>query len=210
MNLTAYLTRRRARRTHNRAASAATDIHTQLHTTPDPATRAFLLDNLAALEHCMANTRTIAFGPEPPLDDGREMADSIRDSAELMRMVAATERGAAAEMPGCDPREFGDLDGAELELWGRLARTRDHAARADLMDAIWPFAAERVGGQAAEWLACHEQTERELAAAEADGRAPRAAKVRKASPVLIPVAGVGTAFVAALLAAHLFGQGWLW
>ena len=47
----------------------------------------------------------------------------------------------------------------EADLWCQLAVTRDRFERARLMDQIWPYAAERVGGQAAESFVCMVATE---------------------------------------------------
>ncbi|MCO6011476.1 hypothetical protein NE236_41655 [Actinoallomurus purpureus] len=211
MNLL-YLNRWRARRAYWRADKFAGRCSADLYAITDPLHRAELLDRFADAEQAMARLHPAAFGPDPLEDEGgRDLATSIASSAALLLMLAASERAAIDPEEGsryafwCLTEWITTCD--ELDLWAKLAATRDRHDRADLIDRIYVLARERVGGQAAEVLSCHAATERELAAAEASGRPPKAPKTLSSwwavTTVVLIAAG------AALLTHTLFPAGWM-
>jgi hypothetical protein len=170
--------RQRARRTYFKTSATAGDINAALYTTYDPAARADMLDQVAAMEDRMAAIHATAWGPDPnPDENGRDVAESTASSAVLLRMLAATERTAVDPTEGfrCVFWSLG-ADGFEQDLWVKLANTRDRGMRAHLIDQLADYATDRVGGQAAEALACQMHAERELANAELQDRAPVAPK----------------------------------
>lgn len=171
--LTDKIEQARARRTYYRRYRQAAKAHAALYRTADPAARAELLDRYAYAKLTMGEVHHTAYGPYPIEDEGgRDMAESLTSSAALLALLALTERGVAIQ--GDDPTahlsltiKVGSPTAEECALWGRLVLTADRAARADLIDQIYPLAAERVGAQAAEGLGSLASTERSLACAAA-------------------------------------------
>lgn len=203
--IAAYVARRRARREYFAAQSLAADYSRDLYTTTDPAARAELLDRFADMEAAMGRVHRAAFGPAPIDDEGgRDVAEALGHSADLLRAVGSTERaisGDLTELWTIPEPVWRDGTAEEMELWAELARTREHIERARLIERIWPYATERVGGQAAESLSCHEHTELELAAAQAQGRKPEAPKVamaRHRAAVMAAVIVIGVLLVVRL------------
>ncbi|MCO6011479.1 hypothetical protein NE236_41670 [Actinoallomurus purpureus] len=169
MTLTAFLRRRRARRTYSRASHAVVQIHAELYTTSDPATRAELLDQFADIEQAMSRSYRAAFGPDRLPGEGcRDMAEVHAAAADLALMLADTERALTEGPPNSTVfRRPGSRPG-EVETWEQLAAAQDRATRADLINQLYLYVAQRAGAQAASSLASHAYTERELAAASHD------------------------------------------
>jgi hypothetical protein len=177
MSLTSIIERGKAQRRYFATAEPGYGITSRLHVTADPAERAELIEALADIDEALASQHTAVWGPDPiEHEGGRDMAVSLASSAELLGHLAFTERSIAAECPA----EYMETGGRlweevyarfdlytsvnELMLWVELAATTDRATRAGLIDQIWEYAAERVGGRAAEGLACMAIAEREVAA----------------------------------------------
>lgn len=166
MNLLNWTNRLWLQQRYFTTAQPAEVINTRLYTIADPAGRALALEALAAIEAKLAGLHSAAFGPDPiEHENGRDMAESLTASTELLDMLAATERVLAGY---CTEMEFEawliGIPAAEAKLWWVLAAEADRAARADLIEQLADLAAERVGGQAAEELACQADVERHLAA----------------------------------------------
>lgn len=125
-----------------------------LDATTDPARRAVILDNLAGVDATLAGI---------PIDEENSsgLSESLTASAGLFRLLAETERGLGHGLTDTRPN-YGtfchrlSLDGlcpGEVELWAELAMTVDRRDRAALILRIYyEYAAERVGGRAAEVL----------------------------------------------------------
>jgi hypothetical protein len=177
VTLTKTINRKRAERLYFQISDDAGDIRDQLYTATDPGDRAYLLNQLADHEQQLADLHPAAFGADPNEDEGgRDLAESLASSATLIRALAATEDGNVGRLN----RLLGTIDITESILWRRLASTRNRNERADLIGQVAEHAAMRVGGQAAEPLACLAHTERELALAAVENRPPSAPKTPKA------------------------------
>lgn len=171
MILTKTINRRRVERLYYRISDDAADISKQLYTAADPTDRAGLLNRLANLEGQLAELHPHAFGADPnPDEDGRDLAESLASSATLLYALAATEDNNTVRLNVM----IAGVGIVEALLWHDLAAERNHGKRAELIDQVAEHAAIRVGGQAAESLACLAATERELAAAVIEGRPPKA------------------------------------
>jgi hypothetical protein len=195
MSLTSIIERRKAQRRYLATTEPGYEISGRLHITADPAERAALIEALATIDEALAGQHTAVWGPDPiEHEGGRDMAVSLASSAELLRHLAATERAIADEQTNGqiwdDVYSRFDLSTTvnELMLWTELSTTSDRATRAVLIDQIWEYAAERVGGQAAEALACMAIAEREVAAggSELPERFPRAGASRCSSSCSAP------------------------
>jgi hypothetical protein len=182
VTLTLIPKRKRAERLSFQIDDAAAAINRDLYTVADPADRAYLLNQLADYEQQLADLHPAAFGPDPnPDEGGRDVAESLASSATLLRALAATEDGNVGRLN----QLLGTVDLVESILWRRLASTRNHGERADLIGQVAEHAAMRVGGQAAESLLCLAGTERELAAAAAEGRPAKAPHTMKIPRLVI-------------------------
>jgi hypothetical protein len=251
--LSRLIERRAARRRYWQITRQAGHLTRNLYVVGNPAARWMLLQQLALFERELAVLHPIAFGPDPiPHEGGRDLAESLAASGDLLMMAACAERAVAESqwtrardlqvgtpvwlpysywtpitqitpssdlVPGLIHADLGDVatliltpdelvrtggaditprdltpfirlgaHGGELDQWAELAVTATHAHRAQVLDVIWTYAADRVGGQAAEALASLADTERELAAAQAEGRRPRA-------PFTLPRAAILWAFL---------------
>lgn len=171
MSLTSIIERRNARRRYFATAEPGYNLSSRLHATADPAERAELIEALADIDEALGGQHTAVWGPDPiEHEGGRDLAVSLASSAGLLRHLAYTERAIAEGKT--DDRIWDDVYSRfsvstsvnELMLWAELAVMADRQTRAELIDQIWEYAAERVGGQAAESLACMAIAERELAA----------------------------------------------
>lgn len=92
-----WASRRQARRHYFELSNQADTIMQGLRRTADPAERAVLLERLADREAQMAAVHTAAFGPDPIAEEGgRDLAESTSMSADLLRMLAETERAVAS------------------------------------------------------------------------------------------------------------------
>lgn len=202
MTLTLIPKRKRAERLYFQISDDAGDIRDRMYTAGDPADRAYLLNQLADQEEKLALLHPVAFGRDPnPDEGGRDLAESLGSSATLLRALAATEDGNVGQLN----RLLGTIDITESILWRRLASTRNHGERADLIAQVAEHAAMRVGIQAAEPLACLAHTERELANAVIDGRpakAPPTMKIPRSVAALVFLA-VGAVLVLPYLLPHL-------
>jgi len=144
----------RARADYRAAERAAGRVQARLAQAYLPGERADLLTALADHEYLMAYTHRAAFGPDPMAhEDGRDLAESLKFSAELAGLLAEVERCVA------DGRPFGrcgtfPLIAAAGPVMAIMAITADLAGRtallAELYDAVEPV----IGGQAAELLWC--------------------------------------------------------
>lgn len=203
MNLTQFRARRRARREYFAAQNLAASFSADLYTTTDPGRRTELLDRFADMEQAMARVHRDAFGPAPMEDEGgRDLAESLALSADLTQMLADTERALDEGLPNRRVFEREGSTTAEVDSWMLLCQTRDRSDRAALIDLLYGQCRRRVGGQAAESLACHADTERELVAAHAESRRPKPPKAmpsrRAIAAIFIVVIGM------ALFASGLF------
>lgn len=201
LTITRALKRHRTRDLYWDIGADASRITAQLYTAADPADRAYLLDQLADYEQQLADLHPAAFGADPNEDEGgRDVAESLGSSATLLRALAATEDGNVGRLN----QMLGTINLVESILWRRLASTRDHGERADLIGQIVEHAAMRVGGQAAESLACLANTERELATAAVEGRPAKAPHTMKIPRLVIALvfAVIGALIVARWLTGH--------
>jgi hypothetical protein len=194
MFLTSIIKRGKAQRCYFATAEPGYELTDRLHITADPAERAELIEALAAIDEALAGQHTAVWGLDPiEHEGGRDLAVSLASSAELLRHLAATERAIADEQTSGqiwdDVYSRFDLSTTvnELMLWTELSATTDRPTRAVLIDQIWEYAAERVGGQAAEALACMATAERELAAG--DGKMPVRFPSRRAIATFLTVFG---------------------
>lgn len=188
MILTFIPKRKRAERLYFQIDDAAAAINRDLYTTADPADRTYLLDQLADYEQQLADLHPTAFGADPnPDENGRDLAVSLASSATLIRALAATEDGNVGRLN----QLLGTIDLVESILWRRLASTRNHGERADLIAQVAEHAAMRVGIQAVQGLLEGAYSERELAEAAVEGRpakAPHTMKIPPAVAVLVVLA----------------------
>ena len=195
----AFIRRKRAQREYLEMSDAVVGIDDELGTTYDPASRAVLIDQAAAGEYRLALKHTEAWGPSP--GERRDRPEELASSSRLLRMLAASERAAA------DPDEgsqavFWHLDGRasvdEVEVWVRLAATRDHAGRAELIGDIVRLAAQRVGCEAVQSLINFGfDAERALAAGRPPkARRPNDRKARVVATVAAVLTGATVAYAA--------------
>jgi hypothetical protein len=201
VTLTLIPKRKRAERIYFQIDDAAAAITQQLYTTADPADRAYLLDQFADYEQQLADLHPTAFGPDPnPDEGGRDVAESLGSSATLLRALAATEDGNVGRLN----QLLGTVDLVESILWRRLASTRNHGERAELIGDIANLAANRVGGQAVQGLLEGFYSEHELAQAAVEGRPAKAPHTMKIPRLVIALvfAVLGTVIVARLLTGH--------
>lgn len=139
----------------------------------DAAARAELLDALAGCERRMAEMHEAAFGPDPiEWEGGRDLAESLEYSADLVGLLADTERAAAAGPDavglrlaasgqlltlatcwGLAPDQVDALDSAADEVMWQLVTITDPQRRARLVLDLYDLVVDTVGGQAAETLA---------------------------------------------------------
>lgn len=166
MNLLTWPNRLWLQHRYFTTARPAHNINTRLYTITDPASRALALEALAEIESKLGDRHTAAFGPDPvEHENGRDMAESLTASAVLLDVLSATEHVLAGR---CTEVQFESwligIPDAEAKLWRTLAHESDRAARAELIEQLADLAAERVGGQATEALACQADVERHLAA----------------------------------------------
>jgi hypothetical protein len=135
------------------ADEAAGRIMKHLSRPCDPLVRTVLLDDLAMYEQQMAAVHMDAFGPDPlEHEGGRDLSDSIRESARLTRIVCdALSLADDPDYPLTEPRE-----GLTPEQWAAinyLEHAEGYAERADVLDGpMYEAFAEEMGGQAAETL----------------------------------------------------------
>lgn len=190
MFLTDLVRRHRARREYEKASCTYYDINRELYTVADPASRADLLDQMAAMQGRLAVLTPVAWGPDPIPVEGRDRSESLGSSATLLYTLAAAERERVR------PNDPSDMLAAYLEhmpsgeasIWRKLVTVDDHAHRASLIGHAANYAVERVGMEAVQSLLEGFYSERELAAAEREGRAPAVPKRMKSSRMVIAAA----------------------
>lgn len=167
MFITNLIRQQRARHHYWKASTDANAIIDDLWRVGSYYRRYELLDDLSNCQASMGLLHTPAWGLDPnPDEGGRDVAESILASSALAHALAVTERE-LANLEETDP-EWVDpwldhIDRAELALWSKLATVYDRNERATLIDQIYGFAADRVGGQAAEILLTVAATERHFA-----------------------------------------------
>jgi hypothetical protein len=161
----------KARRAYRRVSDHAERVTARLYTTRHRYQRYGLLKTLSELFEELAMLHPVAFGPDPG-EGGRDVAESLGSSAILIRTLAATERQVAMLYPDDLEPMLDHVGPAESALWRKLATTSDPAVRAELILQVSDLAALRVGGKATESLTFLAETEKELARAAAEGRAP--------------------------------------
>jgi hypothetical protein len=121
--------------------------------TADPGLRAMILRRMAENLQVQSQVHLTAFGPDPiPWENGRDLADSIADSAFLCVVLADTETALATgdSMPEYLGDEWPDATGPIL---ARLCAVGDPAERATLVMDLCDAVTDHIGGQAAETLA---------------------------------------------------------
>lgn len=124
----------------------------------EAAERARLLERCAQLEQQMADTYTAAYGPDPiEWEDGRDLAESMRHSAQLYRLLAAVEEhvGWGVELPRAEVvYQAPTLGAIAWPVLERIAAEPVLAARTVLLEELYEAVEPVVGGQAAEAIAC--------------------------------------------------------
>jgi hypothetical protein len=195
------LKRHRARDLYWDIGMDASRITAQLYTASDPADRAYLLGQLADYEQQLADLHPAAFGADPnPDENGRDLAESLGSSATLLHALAATEDGNVGRLN----QLLGTVDLVESILWRRLASTRNHGERSELIGDIANLAANRVGGQAVQRLLEGFYSEHELATAAIEGRPAKAPHTMKVPRVVITLVflALGAVIVLNMLLNH--------
>lgn len=165
-----------ARRRYHAASREIGDIGAHLRIVSDHNARGDLLDRQADLTMQIACVIEDAYGHDPDPNEIQAIRD-LPPTADLLRTVADTERAVpirARLTVGAFLLAFW-RDGttqAEFMLWCDLASTSDRTTRADLLDRIRPYLADRLGSGVADTLTDLADAERVLAAAS-PGRAFR-------------------------------------
>lgn len=151
---TAFIRRKRARRVYSEISGAIVGIGEELCATRAPESRADLLYWAAGTELRLAFKHDGAWGPALT-EESRGRSKAHASSSRLLQMLAVTER-AAADPDEASPVIFWSIDGGatvdEVALWERLAATRDHGERAELIAQLAELAKPRVGVEAAQLL----------------------------------------------------------
>lgn len=131
-------------------------LHRQLGHTTDARERSVLLFRLARTQLGQAEVHDAAFGIDVLNEDdaASTMAQSMRWSACLYRLLGDVEK--AVGYPGHGRRErmsaiLGETSDGVLD---RMAETPDLADRRALLGALYEAVIGKVGGQAAETVAC--------------------------------------------------------
>lgn len=173
--LTALTQKRRLQSDYTKLEETRGRLHKELNTTHLPKERAVILELLAGIDEELAVLHSAAFGYDPIMSEGgRDMAESLASSAVLYRSLASTERGQT-------PFAQAGVSVDETALWGELAGTINHRARAGMIRLIHKDAAERVGALAAEVLGMVADSEI-YAACEAEGHPRRFRRVSFVPP----------------------------
>lgn len=129
-------------------------IYDELAETDRAATRAVLLAKCGKLTLAQADVYTAGWGDDP-LDDGMDMAQSLRWSAMLYRHLADVEQAVAYQDLGRRQYASAVLGVEADDLLSRMAATPDLDARMALLDGLYEAVLGKVGGQAAEMaIAC--------------------------------------------------------
>lgn len=191
MFLTDIVRRRRIQQMRVRTSCDIADLHEQLWTVVDHTERGHLLSAQADLRYRLSHI---------------DHEDPEGAAAPLVRLVAETEIAAATTgwvlnlnviaLPGpvdYDAREY------EADLWRRLAVTSDRVQRTDLLEQIASYAELRVGWEPAQVLYAIARTERELAAAQAEGRKPKAPPTDLRKTSIAAGVFIGALFVCAVV-----------
>lgn len=107
--------RRAARRRYHAVQDHAAVLNDDLFLTGDRDDRADLLEEMAGCETELAALQAAAYGPAPlARENGRDLTEALASSAELLRLVAKTERlVAAAEWTAA-----GDLEAGQRIVFG--------------------------------------------------------------------------------------------
>jgi hypothetical protein len=167
----AYRARRAARAEYWALEARLGNAHRRLATTVDATGRARLLWTLSQVQLDQANVHDAAFGPdlfEPECEEefaldavglyerdaAGSMAQSMRWSATLYRLLAGVEEAVVYTRLGRRERMSAVLGQASDEVLDRMATTPDLGARMTLLDDLYEAVVDKVGGQAAETIAC--------------------------------------------------------
>jgi hypothetical protein len=158
---------------HPSRGTRITRLLTQLGRESDPATRAGLLDQLAAAQQVMAN-RHLAAASAPRGDESTGgLAESLTLSARLVRLIAGCEHSIADTGSLTEYHE--DASGLNVDhvlLMFKLCRERDRNQRAELIGQLHAASAAGLGERGGEVLLRLAESERKAAAQGA--RSPRA------------------------------------
>jgi hypothetical protein len=96
MFLSRLIGRRATRRRYWQITRQAGHLTDNLYGADNAYARWVLLQGLAQFERELAVLHPVAFGPDPiPHKGGRDLAESLADSADLLTMAACTERAVA-------------------------------------------------------------------------------------------------------------------
>lgn len=119
----------------------------------DPTYRAVLLEALACIEHATGVLHQATFGPDPMDDEGgRDLADSHKLSARLLRRMAEAEAAYAEGRQRRKPRRWrrDPLERAAGRCLDALANRSFERPSSQLLDALYLAVEPVIGGQAAE------------------------------------------------------------
>jgi hypothetical protein len=131
----------------------------------DPADRAELLGDLAVLEQEMADTHRATFGPDPiEWEDGRDLAESLDNSAKLIWIVEGALRESAGAVLILFREQVRRMPPEQQAAVRALIAAPGYAERADILDgSMYEAFVDEVGGQAAEVLVSLAWCERKAA-----------------------------------------------
>ncbi|MFI0453716.1 hypothetical protein [Actinomadura sp. 6N118] len=157
-----------SRRGYHQAAARLDESLGALFEVAERDQRAGLLEAAAAATDTLAALHTPAWGAEPDAA-GRPREASLRDRADLLRQVAATERGVLVGVLLAEDVEDNAEVYAELRVWAELADAAMPGRRADLLGELAGLSARRVGADAAQVLRVLADCEAHLAARAVGG-----------------------------------------
>jgi hypothetical protein len=163
--------RRAARATYWALDRDAHRLHRQIADAADPAIRAILLAKIAAVELRMADLHDDVFGPdlfEPDnvedealdalglyvRDPAGSLAQSMRLSAMMYRLLGDVEQAVAYPHMGRRQPSSALVGVAADVILDRMAVTPDLGDRMAFLDDLYESVVDKVGGQAAETIAC--------------------------------------------------------
>jgi hypothetical protein len=158
---------------HPSRGTRITRLLTRLGRESDPATRAGLLDELAAAQQAVADRRLAAASARRGDEHTRGLAESLALSARLVRLVAGCEHSIADTGSLTEYQE--DAIGFNVDhvlLMFKLCRERDRNKRADLIEQLHAASAAGLGERGGEVLLRLAGAERRAAAQ--GPRSPRA------------------------------------
>lgn len=130
-------------------------LHSELGKTEAAVDRAHLLWNLSRVQLDQADVHDAAFGPDLlKRDAAGTMAQSLHWSAMLYRLLAGVDDAAAYAHLGRRERLSAILGEESDGILDRMAATPDLGDRMALLDDLYEAVVGKVGGQAAELVAC--------------------------------------------------------